>query len=193
MVKVTQPEELVFFILNKNSTLAWKRAGSKQPITIKGRIMGLHLEFGNKKKPIKIFAISVYLPCTRSKDHKEREEEFCSLLDDLKKLVQEECIDKISPVIGGDFNAILGTRNHYDDSLGINKCLGPNGNDEENERGRLVVSELLETLDLCNPASFFIKKSYTTWVNNKSVSKDTTNTDHTLDKGSRYRCKEIQR
>ena len=26
MVKVTQPEELVFFILNKNSTLAWKQA-----------------------------------------------------------------------------------------------------------------------------------------------------------------------
>ena len=74
--------------------------------------------------------------------------------------MQEECTDKISPVIGGDFNAILSTRNHYDDSLGINKCLGPNGNDEVNERGRLVVSELLETLNLCNPASFFIKKSY---------------------------------
>mmetsp|Transcript_19094 Transcript_19094/g.21650 ORF Transcript_19094/g.21650 Transcript_19094/m.21650 type:complete len:148 (-) Transcript_19094:861-1304(-) len=72
-------------------------------------------------------------------------------------------------------------RNHYDDSLGINKCLGPNGNDEENERGRLVVSKLLENLNLCNPASFFIKKSYTTWTNDKSVMKATTNKDHTLD------------
>ena len=43
------------------------------------------------------------------------------------------------------------------------------------------MSELLETLNLCNPASFFIEKSYTTWVNDKTVTKDTTNTDHTLD------------
>ncbi|MCP4744861.1 MAG: hypothetical protein GY874_01795 [Desulfobacteraceae bacterium] len=34
----------VGIILNKNSTLAWKQAGSKQPIMIKGRIMGLHLK-----------------------------------------------------------------------------------------------------------------------------------------------------
>jgi len=74
--------------------------------------------------------------------------------------VQTECKNVAKPVIGGDFNSILGMRNHYDDSLGINKCLGPNGNDEENERGRLVVSKLLENLNLCNPASFFIKKSY---------------------------------
>ncbi len=39
----------VGIILNKNSTLAWKQAGSKPPIAIKGQIMGLHLEFGNKK------------------------------------------------------------------------------------------------------------------------------------------------
>ena len=171
----------VGIILSKNSTQAWKKAGSKQPITIKGRIMGLHLEFGNKKNPVKIFAISVYLPCTRSKNHKEREEEFASLLDELKELVQTECKNGVKPVIGGDFNSILGTRNHYDDSSDINKCLGPNGNDEENERGRLVVSELLENLNLCNPASFFIKKSYTTWTNDKSVMKATTNKDHTLD------------
>ncbi|MCP4744862.1 MAG: hypothetical protein GY874_01800, partial [Desulfobacteraceae bacterium] len=113
--------------------------------------------------------------------HKEREEEFASLLYELKDLIQSECIDGIKPVIGGDFNSILGTRNHYDDSLDINKCLGPNGYDEINERGKLVVSELLESLDLCNPASFFIKESYTTWVNDKSVAKDTTNTNHTLD------------
>ena len=53
-----------------------------------------------QKKTIKIFAISVYLPCTRSKNHKEREEEFCSLLDDLKKLVQEVCIDEIKYCYG---------------------------------------------------------------------------------------------
>ena len=81
----------VGIILNKNSTSAWKQAGSKIPITIKGRIMGLHLEFGSNKQPIKIFAISVYLPCTRSKDYKEREQECCSLLNDLKELIQKEC------------------------------------------------------------------------------------------------------
>ena len=104
--------------------------------------------------------LSIYRAGSTAKNHKEKEEEFASLLDDLKELVQTECKNGVKPVIGGDFNSILGTRNHYDDSSGIKKCLGPNGNDEENERGRLVVSELLENLNLCNPASFFIKKSY---------------------------------
>jgi hypothetical protein len=40
----------VGIVLNKHATHAWKLAGSQPPIAIKGRIMGLHLEFGHETK-----------------------------------------------------------------------------------------------------------------------------------------------
>ena len=51
----------------------------------------------------------------------------------------------------------------------------------KNKRGAYLISELLEPLNLCNPVSFFIKESYTTWRKEISRMKENTNRDHTLD------------
>jgi hypothetical protein len=76
----------VGIVLNKHATLAWKSAGSQPPTTIKGRIMGLHLEFRHRKKRTKFFVISTYLPCTGSIDH-----DFDTILDDLTQLIYRKC------------------------------------------------------------------------------------------------------
>ena len=76
----------VGIVLNKHATIAWKAAGSQPPRTIKGRIMGLHLEFGHGKKRTKFFVISTYLPCMGAIDH-----EFDTILDDITQLIDQEC------------------------------------------------------------------------------------------------------
>ena len=142
----------VGIVLNKHATNAWKLAGSQPPITNKGRIMGLHLEFNNGRKTTKFFVISIYLPCTGAIDH-----DFDTILDDVTQLITQECKKGIIPVIGGDFNARLGNRNHYSDHVA--KCLGPHGIDQDvNDRGR-TVTNFLQEMNLCNPASFFIKNN----------------------------------
>ena len=102
----------VGIILSKNSTNAWIRAGSLPPINRNGRIMGLQLDFATKKSPEKIFVVSVYLPCTSS-NKPPLDEDFISLVEDLKKLIQKECGNDVTSMIGGDFNSILGTRKHW--------------------------------------------------------------------------------
>jgi len=163
----------VGIVLNKHATNAWKLAGSQPPITNKGRIMGLHLEFNNGRKTTKFFIISIYLPCTGAIDH-----DFDTILDDVTQLITQECKKGIIPIIGGDFNARLGNRNHYSDHVA--KCLGPHGIDQDiNDRGR-TVTNFLQEMNLCNPASFFIKNNYSTWIS-KNTKKETTNKYHTFD------------
>jgi exonuclease III len=169
----------VGIILGGKAIKAWKDAGSHPPTVINGRLMGLHLEFKTGHVPVKLFVISAYLPCTKNSD--PNDEEFISCVEDLKKMVAVECKNGIKPVIGGDFNSILGTRMHYDDTPDIKRHLGPNGINEKNRRGDLLFSEILEPLDLCNPASFFIKKDYTTWCNTRTKMNEGTNRNHTLD------------
>ena len=88
----------VGIVLNKHATHAWKLAGLQPPVTIKGRIMDLHLEFGHGKKCTKFFVVSTYLPCTVLIDH-----DFDTILDDLAQLIKQECKKGVKPMIGGDF------------------------------------------------------------------------------------------
>ena len=163
----------VGIVLNKHATLAWKAAGSQPPIAIKGRIMGLHLEFGQGKNRTKFFVVSTYLPCTGSQHH-----DFDTIVDDLTHLIERECKKGVKPIIGGDLNARLGNRSHYGEN--VTKCLGPHGIRQDiNDRGR-TITNFLQQLKLCNPASYFKKDNYTTWIS-KNVKKETTNKLHTLD------------
>jgi hypothetical protein len=75
----------VGIVLNKHATHTWKSASSQPPITIKGCIMGLHLEFGHRKKRTKFFVVSTYLPCTGLTDH-----DFDTILDNLTHLIDQE-------------------------------------------------------------------------------------------------------
>jgi hypothetical protein len=84
----------------------------------------------------------------------------------------------VKPIIGGDFNARLGNQKHY--SKLVAKCLGPHGIESDiNDRGR-ILTNFLQQLNLCNPASFFIKNNYSTWIS-KNTKKESTNRFHTLD------------
>ena len=146
----------VGIVLNKHATLAWKAAGSQPPIAIKGRIMGLHLEFGQGKNRTKFFVVSTYLPCTGSQHH-----DFDTIVDDLTHLIERECKKGVKPIIGGDLNARLGNRSHYGENVA--KCLGPHGIQQDiNDRGR-TITNFLQQLKLCNPASYYpISKKTTT-------------------------------
>ena len=159
----------VSIVLNKHATHAWKLASSQPPIATKGRIMGLHLEFGHEKKRTKCFAIATYLPCTGSKHH-----DFETIVDDLTLLIKKECKNGIKPIIGGDFT----NRNHYGEN--VSQCHGPHGIAADiNDRGR-TITDFLQQLKLCNPASFFKKSNYATWIS-QNVKLQTTNKFLTLD------------
>ena len=81
-------------------------------------------------------------------------------------------------MIGGDFNAQLGNHKHYSDH--VTKCLVPHGIEQDiNDRGR-ILTNFLQQMNLYNPASFFIKNNYSTWIS-KNMKKETTNRYHTLD------------
>jgi hypothetical protein len=49
-----------------------------------------------------------------------------------------------------------------------------------NDRGR-TITNFLQQLKLCNPASFFKKSNYSTWISQNVTKKETTNKFHTLD------------
>ena len=128
--------------------------------------MGLLLKFQgqNKCQHRNIFLINVHLPATRAKD--PNDEAFSNSLDLLTSLL-EKCPKDAIPLIGGDFNARLGTRQDYDCDL--YPAIGPYGMPATNSRGNALAS-FLQSNALRSQSSFFRKETYHTWCNpRKSV------------------------
>ena len=67
---------------------------------MKYRIRTTYLD--SKKKTIKLFVISTYLPCSTYSDN-----DFDETLEQLKNIINKYPKDTI-PIIGGDFNASIG-------------------------------------------------------------------------------------
>lgn len=171
--------------LSGTALSAWKKAGSMPPVhesviingKPSGRMIGIYLNFAIGKRSIKKFIISTYLPCGNHND-----DTYEDTLDKLSNFIKKYCSKEIHPIIGGDFNARIGTRHSYDLDLdkSIKENIGPFGNQDSNNRGHLVLS-FLQRNNLHHPASFFKKHDYTTWSNNVTKTKDKTNINHTID------------
>ena len=100
----------VCIALSKAAQKAWKRAGQPDPITSKklaktARNIGLELHFlDSKKKTIKLFVISTYLPCSTYSDS-----DFDETLEQLQNIINK-CPKDAIPIIGGDFNVSIGVK-----------------------------------------------------------------------------------
>lgn len=168
--------------LSGKALSAWKNAGSLPPVhefilingKPSGRIIGLHLNFCIGKHKIKKFVISTYLPCANHNDDTYEE-----TLEKLSHFIDKHTKNS-RPIIGGDFNARIGTRISYDTDESLKKFIGPYGNQDNNTRGHSVLS-FLQRNQLHNPATFFKKQDYTTWSNKITKTKAVTNINHTID------------
>ena len=106
-----------------------------------------------KRKEKTLFVVSSYAPTSCRKNDEERQQFY----EDFEKCVKE-CGKNETLIIGGDFNASMGVRRDKDC-----KVLGPHGVRTVTNSGNDVYG-LLASLQLCAPATFFDKKTHTTWV-----------------------------
>jgi hypothetical protein len=150
----------VRIILSLLTVLAWKLAGQPLPIRpgkIAGatRIMALKLHFRNNANKItKLFAISAYLLCSSYKN-----EEYKTTPVELDKIMRQCPADTI-PIIGGDFNASIGTADTTEDLF--NSPVGPHRNPWRNDSGNNL-KDLMNLHELCSVATFSEKKCHDTW------------------------------
>jgi exonuclease III len=150
----------VGIILSPLATLAWKLAGQPPPIRpgkIAGatRAMALELHFrDNASKITKLFVISAYLPCSSYKN-----DEYENTLEELDKLMRQ-CPADATPVIGGDFNASIGTANATENLF--NSPVGRHGNPHRNDSGEKL-RDFMNLHGLCSIATFFEKRCHNTW------------------------------
>ena len=164
----------VSIALSKSAQKAWKRAGQPDPIR-PGRVaktarnIGLELHFlDSKKKIIKLFVISTYLPCSTYDDN-----EFDETLEQLQNIINQ-CPKDAIPIIGGDFNASIGVNdinNINDNDINdndINGTTGTFGNPYRNDRGETLRTFLIMN-NLCSTSTFFKKNNYNTysWCGNE--------------------------
>ena len=156
----------VGIILSPSATAAWKLAGQPEPIRpgkVIGatRIMALELHFKDQaNKIIKLFVITAYLPCSTYSD--DDYELTLQKLDEIIKLCPPDAI----PIIGGDFNASIGTADPQEEDDDNNhhllRPIGPFGNPHRNARGE-ILRHFLQQQGLCSVATFFQKSNHDTW------------------------------
>ena len=107
----------VSIALSKSAQKAWKRAGQPDPIRPGwvakiARNIGLELHFlDSKKKIIKLFVISTYLPCSTYDDN-----EFDETLEQLQNIINK-CLKDAIPIIGEAFNTSRGVDKDDDNSV----------------------------------------------------------------------------
>ena len=166
-------------ILGPRAKAAWKNAGNPDPFrpgNIAGlpttRFMGINLRFIRKGKPDDYFVGNIYGPhsdlCEKDEGLLDR---FYNIVDsELAKLPQSTTI-----ILGGDFNAGVGIRQHDTDK----PILGPYGLPRLNNRGERVL-DLARTRQLRVATMYFIKKSYDTHINSRNGQRAPFQIDHFL-------------
>jgi hypothetical protein len=151
----------VGIVLSPLAVQAWKLAGQPEPIRpgkIAGatRIMAIELHFrDNANKTVKLFAISAYLPCSSY-----NKDEYEVTLAELDKVIKK-CPEDATPIIGGDFNASIGTADADDEDLS-DTVVGRHGNPHRNESGDKL-RDFMTRHGLCSIATFFKKRCHNTW------------------------------
>ena len=169
----------VGIMLGPRAIAAWKRAKCPEPIrktcADAGRFIGIEMHFQDEYQRItKVFAISAHLPHS---NYTEKAYEEC--LNCLADMTDGLADCDIIPIIGGDFNARIGTRSMYDETA--HPQIGKYGIQEINERGHLLMNQFILPQDFIVPSTFFEKKLYTTWTNNSTKMKDGTSRGHMID------------
>jgi hypothetical protein len=170
----------VRIILSLLAILAWKPAGQPQPIrpgkfARATQVMALKLHFCNNASKInKLFVISAYLPCSTYKN-----DEYKTTLVELDKILQKFPADA-TPVIGGNFNASIGTANTT--KYLFNSPVGRNGNPHRNNSGNKL-RDFMKLHGMCSIATFFEKQCHDTWSFNGDGARLMHQIDHILVKG----------
>eukprot|EP00980_Cylindrotheca_fusiformis_P021013 scaffold8028_cov81-Cylindrotheca_fusiformis.AAC.1 len=148
----------VGIILSPEAVKAWERAGQPEPIRpppVASATRSIAIEIkmeDKKKKEMKIFLISTYLPCSSFSD-----EDFEETLNQLQFLI-DKCPTDAILIIGGDFNASIGVTRKEEGY----KSTGPYGNPHRNQRGE-TVKNFLDMNALTSVATFFEKANHDTW------------------------------
>mmetsp|Transcript_37802 Transcript_37802/g.100439 ORF Transcript_37802/g.100439 Transcript_37802/m.100439 type:complete len:358 (-) Transcript_37802:868-1941(-) len=146
----------VSIVMSPQAVEAWIAAGSSvmyfgpRIIAVKFKL----LDCKNRKMAVRF--VSAYAPVSTS-GQKVRNE----YLDELQKCIIS-CSDEEVLIIGTDANASMGTRTSATDHV-----LGPYGISKQNVAGHLF-RDFCETMNLCSAATFFTKRSYTTWRHMRS-------------------------
>jgi hypothetical protein len=147
-------------ILSPLVVQTWKLAGQPDPIQpgkIAGatRVMALELHFrDNTNKTTKLFVISTYLPCSSYRNN-----EYKATLAELDRIMGKCPTDAI-PIIGGDFNASIGTAN-ADKEL-YDSPVGCHGNSHQNDNSDKL-RDFLYRHKLCSITMFFKTRCRNTW------------------------------
>jgi endonuclease/exonuclease/phosphatase family metal-dependent hydrolase len=125
-------------MLGPTARQAYKRAGSPEPIRkfcAKGsRIIAVNLSFKDpRNKTIKFCIMSVHMPHC-GKNYTDNDFLQClQCIEDILKSLDKNTV----PLIFGDFNARIGTRQEYSFAAAT-PLLGKFGNTETNDRGMLL-------------------------------------------------------
>ena len=146
---------------------AWVEAGMPQPIMpgdmgdTCARVMGMDLNFREGKRFKKITLLNVYAPHAENKTT----EEIQRFYDQLKDII-EGCKERGREVImGGDFNATLGTRSECNEAE--RQAIGPHGDKKRNLCGDIVVNMAIAT-NLKVTTSFFKHRHYSTFKDRRN-------------------------
>jgi Reverse transcriptase (RNA-dependent DNA polymerase)/Endonuclease-reverse transcriptase len=148
-------------VLSKPAVEGWKLAGQPEPIRPQkvantARMIGVEVHLPDKKgKMLKFFFISVYMPHSGNKYTTNNYNETLLQLQDT--------IDKGPPeailIIGGDFNASIGTNHDQTDNQPVT---GKHGNTEKSENGMILIEFMLMN-KLVATTTFFEKPNHNTW------------------------------
>jgi exonuclease III len=146
---------------------AWIEAGMPQPIMPGdmgdgcARVMGMDLNFKESGRFKKITLINVYAPHAENKTT----EEIQNFYDQLKD-VTDECQRRGREIImGGDFNASVGTRRECNEAE--YQAIGPYGMNQRNLCGDMVINMAITT-NLKVTTSYFKHNHYSTFKDRRN-------------------------
>jgi hypothetical protein len=141
-------------VLSPLAIVTWKLAGQLEPICpgkIAGatRVMALKLHFrDNANKINKLIVVSAYLRC--SSYNKDKYE---TTLAELSRVIGK-CLADATHIIGGDFNAFIGTASTNEELK--NSPVGRQGNPHRNDNGDKP-QDFMNNHGLCSITTFFKK------------------------------------
>jgi hypothetical protein len=144
-------------VLSKPAVEGWKLAGQPEPIRPQkvantARMIGVELHLPDKKgKILKFFFILVYMPHSGSKyTTNDYNDTLLQLQDTLDKCPPEAIL-----IIGGDFNASIGTDHNQTDNQPVT---GKHGNTGKSENGMILI-EFMIMNKLVATTTFFKKRT----------------------------------
>jgi hypothetical protein len=145
---------------SKGAVEGWKLAGQSDPTrpssvanTIRTLAVELHIP-DKKGKLIQFYFILVNMPHSGTK---YTQQDYIDTIQQLQNVL-DKCPKHAIPIIGGDFNATIGTDQNQDNQ----PVTGKYGNDQKSENG-MQLREFMEINKLTSTATHFQKANHNTW------------------------------